>query len=175
MNLQGVNFKAEINPDDPNRCFVEYTSPGEVATGVSFAFPDYIKHRFQAGDRMVLPTAMIKKYVEEKKELKVVLTEVTIDCDDNVYLENCALSHIKINGDIKNYISGQQITIGKDLTNSNQEWVKYLSAKNINFNLVGQGEIESPTCNASRCHSTNWVTAPYKFKTSIIFLAKLYL
>ena len=100
MNLQGVNFKAEINPDDPNRCFVEYTSPGEVATGVSFAFPDYIKHRFQAGDRMVLPTAMIKKYVEEKKELEVVLTEVTIDCDDNVYLENCALSHIKINGDI---------------------------------------------------------------------------
>ena len=43
MNLQGVNFKAEINPDDPNRCFVEYTSPGEVATGVSSAFPDYIK------------------------------------------------------------------------------------------------------------------------------------
>lgn len=47
-----------------------------------------------------------------------------------------AISVGKINGDIKNYISGQQITIGKDLTNSNQEWVKYLSAKNINFNLV---------------------------------------
>ena len=100
MNLQGVNFKAEINLDDPNRCFVEYTSPGEVATGVSFAFPDYIKHRFHVGDRLVLPTAMIKKYIKEKKELKVVLTEVVIDCDDNVYLENCALSHIKINGDI---------------------------------------------------------------------------
>ena len=65
MNLQGVNFKAEINPDDPNRCFVEYTSHGEVATGVSFAFPDYIKHRFHVGDRMVLPTAMIKKYIKE--------------------------------------------------------------------------------------------------------------
>lgn len=100
MNLQGVNFKAEINLDSPNSCSVEYTAFGEVATGVSFTFPDYIKHRFHVGDRLVLPTAMIKKYIKEKKELKVVLTEVTIDCDDNVYLENCALSHIKINRDI---------------------------------------------------------------------------
>ena len=100
MNLQGVNFKAEINLDNPNSCSVEYTAFGEVATGVSFTFPDYIKHRFHVGDRLVLPTAMIKKYIKEKKELKVVLTEVVIDCDDNVYLENCALSHVKLNGDI---------------------------------------------------------------------------
>lgn len=100
MNLQGVNFKAEINLDNPNSCSVEYTDFGEVATGVSFTFPDYIKHRFHVGDRLVLPTAMIKKYIKEKKELKVVLTEVVIDCDDNVYLENCALSHVKLNGDI---------------------------------------------------------------------------
>lgn len=100
MNLQGVNFKAEINLDSPNSCSVEYTAFGEVATGVSFTFPDYIKHRFHVGDRLVLPTAMIKKYIKEKKELKVILTEVVIDCDDNVYLENCALSHVKLNGDI---------------------------------------------------------------------------
>ena len=100
MNLQGVNFKAEINLDNPNSCSVEYTDFGEVATGVSFTFPGYIKHRFNVGDRLVLPTAMIKKYIKEKKELKVVLTEVVIDCDDNVYLENCALSHVKLNGDI---------------------------------------------------------------------------
>lgn len=100
MNLQGVNFKAEINMDNPNSCSVEYTAFGEVATGVSFTFPDYIKHRFHVGDRLVLPTAMIKKYIKEKKELKVVLTEVVIDCDDNVYLENCALSHVKLNGGI---------------------------------------------------------------------------
>ena len=100
MNLQGVNFKAEINLDNPNSCSVEYTAFGEVATGVSFTFPDYIKHRFHVGDRLVLPTAMIKKYIKEKKELKVVLTEVAINCDDNVYLENCALSHVKLNGDI---------------------------------------------------------------------------
>ena len=100
MEFQGVNFKAEISPDNPNKCLVEYTAFGEVATGVSFTFPDYIKHRFHVGDRLVLPTAMIKKYIKEKKELKVVLTEVVIDCDDNVYLENCALSHVKLNGDI---------------------------------------------------------------------------
>ena len=35
MNLQGVNFKAEISPDNPNKCLVEYTSFGEVATRVS--------------------------------------------------------------------------------------------------------------------------------------------
>ena len=98
--MQGVNFKAEISPDNPNKCLVEYTAFGEVATGVSFTFPDYIKHRFHVGDRLILPTAMIKKYIKEKKELKVVLTEVVIDCDDNVYLENCALSHVKLNGDI---------------------------------------------------------------------------
>ena len=100
MKFQGVNFKAEISPDNPNKCLVEYTSPGEVATGVSFAFPDYIKHSFHVGDRVVLPTAMIKDYVEKEKELKVVLTEVILDCDDNIYLENCALSNVKIIGDI---------------------------------------------------------------------------
>ena len=100
MKFQGVNFKAEISPDNPNKCLVEYTSPGEVATGVSFAFPDYIKHSFHVGDRLVLPTAMIKDYVEKEKELKVVLTEVILDCDDNIYLENCALSNVKIIGDI---------------------------------------------------------------------------
>ena len=40
MNLQGVNFKAEINLDNPNSCSVEYTAFGGVATGVSFTFPD---------------------------------------------------------------------------------------------------------------------------------------
>ena len=100
MNLQGVNFKAEISPDNPGKCSVEYTAFGEVATGVSFTFSDYIKHKFYVGDKLVLPTAMVKKYIKEKKELKVVLTEVVIDCDDNVYLENCALSHVKLNGDI---------------------------------------------------------------------------
>ena len=100
MKFQGVNFKAEISPDNPNKCLVEYTSPGEVATGISFAFPDYIKHSFHVGDRVVLPTAMIKDYVEKEKELKVVLTEVILDCDDNIYLENCALSNVKIIGDI---------------------------------------------------------------------------
>ena len=100
MKFQGVNFKAEISPDNPNKCLVEYTSPGEVATGISFAFPDYIKHSFNVGDRVVLPTAMIKDYVEKEKELKVVLTEVILDCDDNIYLENCALSNVKIIGDI---------------------------------------------------------------------------
>ena len=100
MNLQGVNFKAEISPDNPGKCSVEYTAFGEVATRVSFTFPDYIKHKFHVGDKLVLPTAMVKKYIKEKKELKVVLTEVVIDCDDNVYLENCALSHVKLNGDI---------------------------------------------------------------------------
>ena len=100
MKFQGVNFKAEISPDNPNKCLVEYTSPGEVATDISFAFPDYIKHSFNVGDRVVLPTAMIKDYVEKEKELKVVLTEVILDCDDNIYLENCALSNVKIIGDI---------------------------------------------------------------------------
>ena len=100
MEFQGVNFKAEISPDNPNKCLVEYTSHGEVATGVSFAFPDYIKHSFHIGDRLVLPTTMIKDYVEKEKELKVVLTEVILDCDDNIYLENCALSNVKIIGDI---------------------------------------------------------------------------
>lgn len=100
MEFQGVNFKAEISPDNPNKCLVEYTSPGEVTTGVSFAFPDYIKHSFHIGDRLVLPTTMIKDYVEKEKELKVVLTEVILDCDDNIYLENCALSNVKIIGDI---------------------------------------------------------------------------
>ena len=100
MEFQGVNFKAEISPDNPNKCLVEYTSPGEVATGVSFAVPDYIKHSFHIGDRLVLPTTMIKDYVEKEKELKVVLTEVILDCDDNIYLENCALSNVKIIGDI---------------------------------------------------------------------------
>ena len=47
--MQGVNFKAEISPDNPNKCLVEYTAFGEVATGVSFTFPDYIKHRFHVG------------------------------------------------------------------------------------------------------------------------------
>ena len=100
MELQGLNFKAEIIMGDPSRCSVEYTAFGEVATGVSFTFPDYIKHRFYVGDKLILPTAMIKKYIKEKKELKVVLTDVVIDCDDNVYLENCALSNVKLNGDI---------------------------------------------------------------------------
>ena len=95
MKFQGVNFKAEISPDNPNKCLVEYTSPGEVATGTSFAFQDYIKHSFNVGDRVVLPTAMIKDYVEKEKELKVVLTEVILDCDDNIYLENPLIKRIK--------------------------------------------------------------------------------
>ena len=117
MEFQGVNFKAEISPDNPNKCLVEYTSPGEVATGVSFAFPDYIKHSFHIGDRLVLPTTMIKDYVEKEKELKVVLTEVILDCDDNIYLENCALSNVKIIGDIN--ISASVIRGSVDPNNYN--------------------------------------------------------
>lgn len=151
MNLQGVNFKAEINLDNPNSCSVEYTAFGEVATGVSFTFPDYIKHRFHVGDRLVLPTAMIKKYIKEKKELKVVLTEVVIDCDDNVYLENCALSHVKLNGDINisdsvirgsidpNDYGVRELDLNSYITDSNiKESLVFAKFMNINeSNLVG--------------------------------------
>ena len=151
MNLQGVNFKAEINLDNPNSCSVEYTAFGEVATGVSFTFPDYIKHRFHVGDRLVLPTAMIKKYIKEKKELKVVLTEVVIDCDDNVYLENCALSHVKLNGDINisdSVIRGstdpsdygvRELDLNSYITDSNiKDCLVFAKFMNINeSNLVG--------------------------------------
>ena len=151
MNLQGVNFKAEINLDNPNSCSVEYTDFGEVATGVSFTFPDYIKHRFHVGDRLVLPTAMIKKYIKEKKELKVVLTEVVIDCDDNVYLENCALSHVKLNGDINisdsvirgsidpNDYGVRELDLNSYITDSNiKDCLVFAKFMNINeSNLVG--------------------------------------
>ena len=151
MNLQGVNFKAEINLDDPGKCSVEYTAFGEVATGVSFTFPDYIKHRFHVGDRLVLPTAMIKKYIKEKKELKVVLTEVVIDCDDNVYLENCALSHVKLNGDINisdsvirgstdpNDYGVRELDLNSYITDSNiKDCLVFAKFMNINeSNLVG--------------------------------------
>ena len=151
MNLQGVNFKAEINLDNPNSCSVEYTAFGEVATGVSFTFPDYIKHRFHVGDRLVLPTAMIKKYIKEKKELKVVLTEVVIDCDDNVYLENCALSHVKLNGDINisdsvirgsidpNDYGVRELDLNSYITDSNiKDCLVFAKFMNINeSNLVG--------------------------------------
>ena len=151
MNLQGVNFKAEINLDNPNSCSVEYTAFGEVATGVSFTFPGYIKHRFHVGDRLVLPTAMIKKYIKEKKELKVVLTEVVIDCDDNVYLENCALSHVKLNGDINisdSVIRGstdlddygvRELDLNSYITDSNiKDCLVFAKFMNINeSNLVG--------------------------------------
>ena len=151
MNLQGVNFKAEINLDSPNSCSVEYTAFGEVATGVSFTFPDYIKHRFHVGDRLVLPTAMIKKYIKEKKELKVVLTEVVIDCDDNVYLENCALSHVKLNGDINisdsvirgsidpNDYGVRELDLNSYITDSNiKDCLVFAKFMNINeSNLVG--------------------------------------
>ena len=151
MNLQGVNFKAEISPDDPNQCSVEYTAFGEVATGVSFTFPDYIKHRFHVGDRLVLPTAMIKKYIKEKKELKVVLTEVIINCDDNVYLENCALSHVKLNGDINisdsvirgstdpNDYGVRELDLNSYITDSNiKDCLVFAKFMNINeSNLVG--------------------------------------
>ena len=146
MNLQGVNFKAEINMADPGKCSVEYTAFGEVATGVSFTFPDYMKHKFHVGDRLVLPTAMIKKYIKEKKELKVVLTEVVIDCDDNVYLENCALSHVKLNGDINisdSVISGS-LDLNSYITDSNitdsniKDCLVFATFMNINeSNLVG--------------------------------------
>ena len=151
MNLQGVNFKAEINLDNPNSCSVEYTAFGEVATGVSFTFPDYIKQRFYVGDRLVLPTAMIKKYIKEKKELKVVLTEVVIDCDDNVYLENCALSHVKLKGDINisdSVIKGstdpsnygvRELDLNSYITDSNiKDCLVFAKFMNINeSNLVG--------------------------------------
>ena len=151
MNLQGVNFKAEINLDNPHSCSVEYTAFGEVATGVSFTFPDYIKHRFHVGDRLVLPTAMIKKYIKEKKELKVVLTEVVIDCDDNVYLENCALSHVKLNGDINisdsvirgsidpNDYGVRELDLNSYITDSNiKDCLVFAKFMNINeSNLVG--------------------------------------
>ena len=151
MNLQGVNFKAEINMDDPGKCSVEYTAFGEVATGVSFTFPDYMKHKFHVGDRLVLPTAMIKKYIKEKKELKVVLTEVVIDCDDNVYLENCALSHVKLNGDINisdsvirgstdpNDYGVRELDLNSYITDSNiKDCLVFAKFMNINeSNLVG--------------------------------------
>ena len=151
MKLQGVNFKAEINLDNSNSCSVEYTDFGEVATGVSFTFPDYIKHRFHVGDRLVLPTAMIKKYIKEKKELKVVLTEVVIDCDDNVYLENCALSHVKLNGDINisdsvirgsidpNDYGVRELDLNSYITDSNiKDCLVFAKFMNINeSNLVG--------------------------------------
>ena len=151
MNLQGVNFKAEINLDNSNSCSVEYTAFGEVATGVSFTFPDYIKHRFHVGDRLVLPTEMIKKYIKEKKELKVVLTEVVIDCDDNVYLENCALSHVKLNGDINisdsvirgsidpNDYGVRELDLNSYITDSNiKDCLVFAKFMNINeSNLVG--------------------------------------
>ena len=144
MNLQGVNFKAEISPDNPGKCSVEYTAFGEVATGVSFTFPDHIKHKFHVGEKLVLPTAMVKKYIKEKKELKVVLTEVILDCDDNVYLENCALSHVKLNGDIN--ISDSVIRGSEDpndlssyITDTNiKDCLVFATFMNINeSNLVG--------------------------------------
>ena len=144
MNLQGVNFKAEINLDDPGKCSVEYTAFGEVATGVSFTFPDHIKHKFHVGEKLVLPTAMVKKYIKEKKELKVVLTEVILDCDDNIYLENCALSHLKLNGDIN--ISDSVIRGSEDpndlssyITDTNiKDCLVFATFMNINkSNLVG--------------------------------------
>lgn len=137
MKFQGVNFKAEISPDNPNKCLVEYTSPGEAATGVSFSFPDYIKHSFHIGDRLVLPTAMIKAYVEKEKELKVVLTEVILDCDDNIYLENCALSNVKIIGDIN--ISASVIRGSVDPNNYNARDIalnSYITDTTINDSFI---------------------------------------
>ena len=137
MEFQGVNFKAKISPDNPNKCLVEYTSPGEVATGVSFAFPDYIKHSFHIGDRLVLPTTMIKDYVEKEKELKVVLTEVILDCDDNIYLENCALSNVKIIGDIN--ISASVIRGSIDPNNYNARNIalnSYITDTTINDSFI---------------------------------------
>ena len=137
MKFQGVNFKAEISPDNPNECLVEYTSPGEVGTGVSFAFPDYIKHSFLIGDRLVLPTTMIKDYVEKEKELKVVLTEVILDCDDNIYLENCALSNVKIIGDIN--ISASVIRGSVDPNNYNARDIalnSYITDTTINDSFI---------------------------------------
>ena len=149
MEFQGVNFKAEISPDNPNKCLVEYTSPGEVATGVSFAFPDYIKHSFHVGDRLVLPTTMIKDYVEKEKELKVVLTEVILDCDDNIYLENCALSNVKIIGDINisasvirgsiypNNYNARDIALNSYITDTTTIYIHKLSIyKTIVYNSV---------------------------------------
>ena len=137
MKFQGVNFKAEISPDNPNKCLVEYTSPGEVATGVSFAFQDYIKHSFHIGDRLVLPTTMIKDYVEKEKELKVVLTEVILDCDDNIYLENCALSNVKIIGDIN--IAASVIRGSVGLNNYNARDIalnSYITDTTINDSFI---------------------------------------
>lgn len=42
----------------------------------------------------------------------------------------------KIKGDKKNYISGHSITFGKNLENKNEDWVKFLSAKNVNFSII---------------------------------------
>lgn len=42
----------------------------------------------------------------------------------------------KIKGDIKNYISGHSLTFGVNLENRDEEWIKFLSAKNIKYNLV---------------------------------------
>lgn len=42
----------------------------------------------------------------------------------------------KIKGDIKNYISGHSLTFGTHVENREEEWVKFLSAKNIKYNLI---------------------------------------
>ncbi|KMQ71406.1 acyloxyacyl hydrolase [Chryseobacterium koreense] len=42
----------------------------------------------------------------------------------------------KIKGDIKNNIYGHSLTFGTNLENRTEEWVKFLSAKNIKYNLI---------------------------------------
>lgn len=41
----------------------------------------------------------------------------------------------KIKGDISNSITGQQLTLGKNLEQNQEEWVHYLSAQNIRFRI----------------------------------------